>query len=165
MKKNSQKLNLGCGKDIKKGYINVDFEKFPGVDKVYDLNKKPYPFKKNSFKEILMRNILEHLENPYEVMKEIWRIAKPNARIKIRVPHFSSCNVWGDLQHKRGFNYSSFINPNISKKFKLISQRITFSHLKFFMRPFVKYHPFFYEKHLAYIFSAVDLVLELKTIK
>jgi len=163
--KENLKLNLGCGKDIKKGYLNLDFEKLPGVDKIYDLNKIPYPFKKNSFKEILMRNILEHLNNPYEIMNEIWRISKPNATIKIRVPHFSSCNVWGDLQHKRGFNFSSFTNPNITRKFKVISQKITFSHIKFFMRFFTKVHPLFYEKHLAYIFPAVDLVLELKTIK
>jgi hypothetical protein len=33
------------------------------------------------------------------------------------------------------------------------------------MRPIVKLNPLFYEKHLAYIFTAVDLVVELKVRK
>ena len=26
------KLNLGCGKDIKKGFVNIDFKEIDGVD-------------------------------------------------------------------------------------------------------------------------------------
>ena len=160
-----KKLNLGCGKKIKLGYLNVDYVKLPGVDKVCDLNKSPYPFKKNTFKEILMRNILEHLNDPVNVMNEVHRISQPGAIIKIRVPHFSSANVWGDIEHKRGYNYSTFANPNMQDKFEVINTKITFSHLKFFMRPFVKIAPSFYEKHFAYIFNAVDLIVELKVKK
>lgn len=32
-----KRLNLGCGRDIKKGWINLDILKLPGVDVVYDL--------------------------------------------------------------------------------------------------------------------------------
>ena len=91
--KKSEKLNLGCGSDIKEGFINLDFQKFDGVDLTHDLNKIPYPFKDSSFSEINMRNILEHLNDSYAIMKEIYRISKPNALIKIRTPHFSSNNV------------------------------------------------------------------------
>ncbi len=31
-----KKLNLGCGKDIRKGYINLDLKKLPGVDIVHN---------------------------------------------------------------------------------------------------------------------------------
>lgn len=48
-----KKLNLGCGKDIKKEYVNLDIRKFPGVDIIHDLNKFPYPFKDDSFDEII----------------------------------------------------------------------------------------------------------------
>ena len=57
-----KKLNLGCGKKILKGYINLDCVKFPGVDKVHNLNKYPWPFKDNEFDEIYCDNILEHLD-------------------------------------------------------------------------------------------------------
>jgi len=33
------KLNLGCGKDYKRGYINCDVSKEVGPDKVVDLDK------------------------------------------------------------------------------------------------------------------------------
>jgi len=162
---NINKINLGCGADIRKGYLNVDFEKFPGVDFVYNLNKIPYPFKNNRFKEIVMRNILEHLNNPYEIMKEIHRIAAPGASIFIQTPHFSSDNAWGDIQHKRGFNTQTFLNENMKKFFIVSNQKITFSHWRFFMRPIAKLNPCFYEKHLAYIFPAVDLLIKLKVKK
>lgn len=165
MKVELKKLNLGCGRDIRKEYINVDFEKFSGVDKVYDLNKVPYPFRENQFEEVVMKCILEHLENPFLVMKEIHRISKQGARVSIRVPHFSSNNVWGDIQHKRGFSSQTFSNENISNMFEISRQAISFSHFRFFMRPIAKLNPLFYEKHLAYLFPAVDLVVELKVKK
>jgi SAM-dependent methyltransferase len=160
-----KKVNLGCGPDIKEGYLNVDFEKNPGVNLIYDLNKIPYPFKDNNFQEILMINVLEHLNDPYLVMKEIHRISEPRARIFIRTPHFSSNNAWGDLQHKRGFNSETFLNANISSLFKIRTSKITFSHIRFFIRPLAKYFPVFYEKHFAYIFPAVDLIVELEAQK
>lgn len=159
------KVNLGCGKDIQEGFLNVDFEKFEGVDFVFDLNKLPYPFKDNQFEQILMKNILEHLNDPYAVMNEIHRISKKGATIFIQTPHFSSNNAWGDLQHKRGFNTETFQNANVSEKFSISDQKITFSHYRFFMRPLAKLNPVFYEKHLAYIFPAVDLVINLKVKK
>ena len=42
-----KKLNLGCGTDIKKGYINLDVAKLDGVDVVHDINRLPLPFKEN----------------------------------------------------------------------------------------------------------------------
>jgi len=164
-KNSKDKLNLGCGADIRKGFVNIDFEKFEGVNIVYDLNKFPYPFKDNQFKEIIMRNILEHLDNPYNAMKEIRRIAQAGAIVRIRTPHFSSNNVWGDIQHKRGFSWQTFHNNNMAGMFRVLKQKITFSHFKFFMRPFAGLFPNFYEKHLAYIFTAVDLLVELRVIK
>lgn len=159
------KLNLGCGADIRKNYLNIDFEKFPGVNKVYDLNKIPYPFKKNKFDEVIMQNVLEHLNEPYAIMNEVHRICRRNAKVCIKTPHFSSNNAWGDLQHKRGFNSETFRNQNMCKKFEILDQKITFPHARFFIRLLAKINPVFYEKHLAYIFPACDLIIELKVLK
>ena len=159
------KLNLGCGRDIRKDFINVDFEKFSGVDVIHDLNKIPYPFKKESFNYILMRSILEHLDNPHKVLKEIHRISKPDAIVHIRTPHFSSNNVWSDIQHKRGYGLATFLNKPTSDLFKIISYKIEFSPYRFFIIPLARIAPIFYEKHLAYIFPATDLVVELKVKK
>jgi ubiquinone/menaquinone biosynthesis C-methylase UbiE len=162
---NLDKLNLGCGTDIKEGYLNVDFENFKGVDLFYDLNKLPYPFADNQFSEIIMQDILEHLDNPYGTMKEIFRILKPGGTVNIRGPHFSCKDVSGDIQHKRGFNSETFKNKNLSGMFKIISQEITFPPSRFFLRPIVRLNPIFYEKHFAYILPAMSLYVELKAIK
>jgi ubiquinone/menaquinone biosynthesis C-methylase UbiE len=163
--KSKDRLNLGCGSDVRESFVNVDYVNFPGVDVVCDLNKLPYPFKENFFEEVVMRNVLEHLENPLNVLKEVRRISKPGARVFIKGPHFSSDNVWGDLEHKRGFSSQTFTNKNLSNFFKVINQRITFSHFKFFMRPFARLNPLFYEKHLAFIFQGVDVEVELEVLK
>ena len=46
-----KKLNLGCGLDIKKGYINLDKSKLKGVDVAHDSDKYPGHFQTT----ILMR--------------------------------------------------------------------------------------------------------------
>jgi predicted SAM-dependent methyltransferase len=46
------KLNLGCGKDIRKGWTNLDCVNLPGVDIVHNINYLPLPFNDNEFDEI-----------------------------------------------------------------------------------------------------------------
>lgn len=47
-----KKLNFGCGKDIRKDYINADITTLEGVDKIFDFNVFPYPFLDGEFNEI-----------------------------------------------------------------------------------------------------------------
>jgi predicted SAM-dependent methyltransferase len=74
MSNNSVKLNLGCGEDKKPGYINLDSNPSVGPDVVYNLNIFPYPFADNAFDLIEASHILEHLDKPFAVMKELHRI-------------------------------------------------------------------------------------------
>ena len=86
------KLNLGCGADIKPGYLNVDLREAEGVTKV-DLSKIPWPWEDASADEILMLDFLEHF--PYRktkaVLFEVWRVLKPGAFVDIQVPDFEHC--------------------------------------------------------------------------
>ena len=56
------KLNLGCGKDIKDGYVNLDIVDYGG-NQIHDINTFPYPFPENNFDEIYASHILEHIVN------------------------------------------------------------------------------------------------------
>lgn len=102
-----KRLNLGCGKVIKEGWINVDIQKGRGIDKSFDFNKFPYPFENNVFDEVLIDNVLEHLQEPQKVMKEIWRISKKNATIRVIVPYYNTWWAWGDITHVHYFNENS----------------------------------------------------------
>ena len=102
-----KKLNVGCGSDIRKGWVNLDSVSLPGVDIVHDVEKLPLPFEDEQFDEIQCDNILEHIEY-MPVMKELHRILKPGGLLKIRVPHFSSRNNYVDPTHKKHFSIDTF---------------------------------------------------------
>ncbi len=68
------RLNLGCGNDIKPNYINVDIIKSEGVDLIQNLEKYPYSFKDNSFDLIEAHQVIEHLTDLANTIKELHRI-------------------------------------------------------------------------------------------
>ncbi len=111
-----KRLNVGCGRDIMKGWVNLDCIKAEGVDVIHDLEIFPYPFKENSFDFIWVAQIIEHLNNPEKFVKEIWRISKPGAKIVIGTVHFSAPTVWGDITHKRPYQSDTFNYFNIKYK-------------------------------------------------
>ena len=162
-----KKLNLGCGKDIRKDYLNVDFIKSKGVDLVYDLNKLPYPFKDNSFEEIIILSVLEHLDNAWDVINELYRIGKPNCIVQIVVPHFSSGNAWSNIQHKRLFSSTCFEQENILDKFEVIENVLAFVGFprKSLKHRFANKFIGFYEYNLAYLFQGGDIRIKLRIIK
>lgn len=110
------KFNVGCGNDIRKGWINLDITNSEGVDTVHDLNKYPYPFKDNTFEKINAEFILEHLDKPKLFIDELYRISKNRGKIHIKTEHFSSCASWGDITHVRPFAFSSLYHVDIKRK-------------------------------------------------
>ena len=103
------RLNLGCGTIYKEGWINVDFNKEVRADIYCDCTKK-LPFKNNNVDEILLDNVLEHIEKRFlmKFIDEIWRICKNGAIIKINVPHYTSVVAFKHLTHYNYFGVGSF---------------------------------------------------------
>jgi len=175
------KLNIGCGRDIKKGWINLDYEKAEGVDIMHDLESFPYPFEDNLFDELLASQIIEHLNNPESFVRELWRISKPGARIRIDTVHFSAPVVWGDITHKRPFQSDTFNYFNIKYKEKqygsLINNKIEFFkvksriHFRYILKPLNylvninRYTQLIYERYFSGIFRADGQSYELIVIK
>lgn len=102
-----EKLNLGCGTDIQKGWINLDSSAIPGVDVVHDIAKLPLPFSDGQFDEILCRDVLEHLEYA-PVLRDLYRILAPGGVLTVRVPHFTSKHNFIDPTHKKLFSVNTF---------------------------------------------------------
>lgn len=99
----NNKINLGSGDKYLKGFINCDVLTNVKSDKVFDLNTFPYPFKSNYADEIRMDNVLEHLDNIVDVMRELHRILKKNGKAIILVPYGRSDGAIQDPTHKHFF--------------------------------------------------------------
>lgn len=103
-----KKLDLGCGFNKREDAVGVDKNPLTPADIHHDLDLFPYPFDDNTFDDIRMINVLEHLHDIVKVMEEVHRISKSNAIIAISVPHFSSCDFYADPTHVRAFSSRSF---------------------------------------------------------
>src|SRR5579862_4367521 len=99
-----KKLNLGSGMFPKAGFINLDYRSDCGADVVHNLNVFPYPFAENSLTHIEADHLLEHLQQPFAVMREIHRMLEPGGTVTIRVPHFS--RGFAHPKHEHGFDVS-----------------------------------------------------------
>src|SRR3989339_1775930 len=137
-----KKLNLGCGNDIKQGWVNLDSAKLPGVNVVRNIEELPLPFGDGEFDEILANDILEHVEY-VPVLKDIHRILKKGGKLTIRVPHFTSKSNFIDPTHKKRFSiytFEMFCKNSPASKSKerdyyfgfhfdrVVSAKITFDH-------------------------------------
>lgn len=101
-------LDLGCGHAKVKGAIGVDLVPLPEVDLVTNLDRIPYPFADNSFDQIYLNDVIEHLPNTIKAMEELYRICKPGAHVYIRVIHWSSELNATDPTHVRAFTDNTF---------------------------------------------------------
>jgi predicted SAM-dependent methyltransferase len=95
-----EKLNLGCGTDIKEGWVNLDSAEIAGVDVVHNILNIPLPFNDGQFNLIVANDILEHVDY-IPLMKELHRILKDGGILHIRVPHFTRVKNFKDPTHIR----------------------------------------------------------------
>lgn len=92
------KLNLGCGEDIKEGWVNIDRVGGPGIDMVVEL-RGPLPLADGVAEEVLASHILEHLPEWETLVVEVGRVLRPGGIFIIKVPYMSF-----EGQHLRQFD-------------------------------------------------------------
>ena len=85
-------LNVGCGgkshhKACYYGDVRIDIKKFPSVTMLMDAHS--LGFKDSVFDRIVCFEVLEHLQSPFQAMKEFRRVLKNNGEIIVSIP-----NVW-----------------------------------------------------------------------
>lgn len=81
------KVEVGCGKKPRSGYVTCDVRNLPGVD--YVCSADNLPFGDNSCDEIYSRHIIEHftLKEFLVVLKEWNRVLKPGGTLYIICPN------------------------------------------------------------------------------
>jgi predicted SAM-dependent methyltransferase len=83
---NNLRLNVGCGKNLKPGWINIDLSK--EADLQLDV-REPLPFANESVSKVYSEHFFEHLEYPDEALhflKESLRVLQPGGRFSVGVP-------------------------------------------------------------------------------
>lgn len=145
---NKKILDIGCGS----GYIGKSFLKNNQVtfadinqkelDKIKEKNaiikkidlKKKLPFKDNQFDLIICADVLEHLENTKEIIKELKRILKGS--LIITTPAYSKLYGIHDkiINHYRRYDKIDYIN--LAKENNLQIQEIRYIG-SFLLIPFI----------------------------
>ena len=170
-------LDLGCGNKRRPGTIGVDYSARFKPDVIHDLNVFPYPFESTSIDKTYLDNVLEHLDNPFQVMEEIYRITKSGGEVIVIVPYFRSRWSAIDMTHKSQFTVDSFayFDPTneICKKYDytdsrfIVTARVFNEEVKsnFFKSLIVKIankYPNSYENILSHLIPLDDISFYLK---
>lgn len=96
------KLDLGCGKNKKEGFIGVDQYKMDNVDVVLNIGEDRWPWEDESVEEINASHFLEHLTpiQRMHFMNEAFRVLKKGGKATIITPHWASNRAYGDMTHQ-----------------------------------------------------------------
>jgi SAM-dependent methyltransferase len=114
----AQLLDVGCGT----AWLSRHFPNYTGIDNsettianarerginavVGDLNK-PFPFDDGSFDAAIVKDLLEHVDEPAALVTDLRRVLRPGARVYACSPDAQRW-VWDDYTHKRAFSRRSF---------------------------------------------------------
>lgn len=155
------RLNLGCGTDVKEGWINYD--KNPVDKRVKKINlENNLRRESNSVDEILLDNVLEHIHRYENLIDNCHRVLKPNGTLTIKVPYFRQCGAFR-LDHKRFFTLREA--PKLIREFSyckitlhfLTSEKPYMVVLEWFPMIVAFLNWKFYEYYLSGIFPASEI--------
>lgn len=138
---NLKMLNVGGGvgqvteifKEIGLDVVNVDLHAENSIDSYkVDLNIDDLPFESNKFDFILCQEVIEHLENPWKLLRDVNRVLKNNGYLILTTPNILSKNS-KKIFMKDGYFYwftpdrhSYHINPIPLWEIELISDNVGF---------------------------------------
>jgi SAM-dependent methyltransferase len=110
-------LDLGGRFGSPEGYISVDLK---DAEVNCDLNDKTWPFEDSSVGVIRAFDVIEHLKDPINTMRELHRILRPGGYLFIEVPSTDGRGAFQDPTHVSYFNINSFFYYTRSQQAKYI---------------------------------------------
>lgn len=92
------RVELGCGNTGVPGTIGVDLRMTQRTQAVCDVRQSC--FASGSADEVYSYCVLEHLDNPYELLDEVVRVLKPEGQALLRVPNLGTFSAHLDTTHR-----------------------------------------------------------------
>lgn len=105
------KLNLGCGRDYREGWMNTDISRECKADIHFDLRTEVFPWEDGSADCIYISGVLEQIGSNDEflhTLNEIWRVLKPDGILEIIVPNAKFAIAHRDPMDIRKFTPDTF---------------------------------------------------------
>lgn len=84
----AMKIDIGCGRYRKDGFIGIDMQKTTCVDILSNVDYG-LPFADDSIEEVYSSHTIEHLTNCDLFLRELARVCKSGALIELRMPYYS----------------------------------------------------------------------------
>lgn len=102
-----EKLYIGCGRDQREDYVNLDLHAEVNPDVVHNIEEAPWPFQPNSFNEVMANHVLEHISPDAipKVFAEAGRVLESGGVFRIAVPIGSA--AFTDPTHKNFWTYET----------------------------------------------------------
>ena len=167
-------LDVGCGDaQDPRATSGIDMRAYPGVEIVHDLEKFPWPIAAGRYDRVILRDVIEHLQDAVRTMEDLHRICKPGGGIENWTPHYSHPSSYHDPTHKHHFSFGSFdyftgdrAYPRyLSCQFRMAEKRLIFDKHEWCGKLLAKYSTRFYERYYSHRFPPRGMYFEIEVIK
>jgi SAM-dependent methyltransferase len=167
-------LDVGCGSQKWPGAVGLDISPDTAADIVHDLDVFPYPIADDSFDQVLMQDVIEHVSEPVRVIEELNRVCRPGARIQLRTPHFSSMLAYSDPTHRHYFSAEAIRTLAEPRFGHYTAVRMRVVHVTIDpwlpfrllgIGAFARRFPIQYESYLAFRYPAMNIRAEFEVLK
>ncbi len=130
-----QQLGMDCcGVDLSDhGFCHLNNIQVAKVD----ISQDVLPFDNSSFDVVYHKSLIEHLYSPDHLMKETWRVLKPEGRVIILTPDWGSQMkiFYEDYTHSRPYNMTALSDLLKVYEFKKIESEL------FYQLPILWHYP------------------------
>jgi hypothetical protein len=150
-------VDVCCFANKAPGYIGIDKYPHQNVDIVFDLEQSNWPFEDGSVGVFRLQDAIEHMKDPINTMKEIYRCLAPNGWALIEVPSTDGRGAWQDPTHVSYWNSNSFWYYTRQDQAQYINTPVKFQLnriLNYFPSPWHEQHKILYTK--AHLVKLVD---------